>query len=179
MASLRSHGLEENTLVFFISDNGGPTGVTEADNTPLRGAKGQVYEGGIRVPFVARWKGRLTPGSYSQPVSSLDLFPTICAAAGVMSSATLDGVNLLPFLTGAQKGAPHERLFWRTGGGVLYAVREGLCDRTMVRSLRDRIDELNVALTKAEQDAVATVVAAVVWAVLDASVRDLEDTLVA
>ena len=125
MASLRSHGLEENTLVFFISDNGGPTGVTEADNTPLRGAKGQVYEGGIRVPFVARWKGRLTPGVYAQPVSSLDLFPTICGVAGVKSSAKLDGVDLLPFLSGARKGAPHERLFWRTGGGVLYAVREG------------------------------------------------------
>lgn len=124
MAQLRAQKLEESTLVFFLSDNGGPTAVTEADNRPLRGVKGQVYEGGIRVPFVASWKGRLSPGEYAEPVSSLDLFPTICAAAG-LKTAKIDGVNLLPFLTGKAKGTPHERLFWRTGGGVLYAVREG------------------------------------------------------
>lgn len=124
MSKLRGLKLEENTLVFFLSDNGGPTGVTEADNTPLRGVKGNVYEGGIRVPFVARWKGRLKPGEYAPPVSALDLFPTICAAASV-KTGKLDGVNLLPFLEGKSQGTPHERLFWRTGGGALYAVREG------------------------------------------------------
>jgi arylsulfatase A-like enzyme len=126
MAALREHRLEENTLVFFISDNGGPTGVTEADNGPLRGAKGQVYEGGIRVPFVARWKGRWKAAVYEQPVIALDLFPTICAAAGVAPKGKpLDGANLLPHWDGKAAKAPHERLFWRTGGGVLYAVREG------------------------------------------------------
>lgn len=128
MAKLEERGLERETLVVFINDNGGPTGVTEADNTPLRGVKGQVYEGGIRVPFVLRWSGRLKLGRFDAPVSALDLFPTACAAAGVMpkpAGGKLDGVNLLPFLEGKQKGSPHERLFWRTGGGVLYAVREG------------------------------------------------------
>ncbi len=128
MAKLKERGLDANTLVVFISDNGGPTGVTEADNTPLRGVKGQVYEGGIRVPFVVRWSGRLKPGRFDAPVSSLDLFPTACAAAGVTpkpAGGQLDGVNLLPFLDGTRNGSPHERLFWRTGGGVLYAVREG------------------------------------------------------
>lgn len=117
---------EENTLVFFLSDNGGPVGVNGSTNGPLRGAKGQVYEGGIRVPFVARWKGRLPAGvEYKQPVISLDIFPTACAAAGVKPPAGRDGANLLPYLEGKAKGAPHQRLFWRTGGGATWAVREG------------------------------------------------------
>jgi arylsulfatase A-like enzyme len=128
LSTLAELQIERDTLVLFLSDNGGPITVNGSSNAPLRGAKGQVYEGGIRVPFVARWPGRLAAGkTYREPVISLDLFPTALAAAGVAapSRVKLDGVNLLPYLEGQASGAPHERLFWRTGGGVSFAVREG------------------------------------------------------
>jgi arylsulfatase A-like enzyme len=121
--------LEEQTLVFFLSDNGGPTGAPRASidapfqygqntslNVPLRGVKGDLLEGGIRVPFLARWKGHLPAGKvYDQPVISLDILPTALAAAGVSISADhkLDGTNLLPFIQGARSGITHETLYWR------------------------------------------------------------------
>ena len=126
--ALQESGQVENTLVFFLSDNGGPVSVTHSDNTPLRGAKGQVFEGGIRVPFVVSWPGRLAQDKdYGQPVSSLDIFATAVALTGakVPAGHVLEGTNILPCLTGEQVGAPHERLFWRTGGGTKFAVREG------------------------------------------------------
>jgi arylsulfatase A-like enzyme len=124
--TLRKLKLEDNTLVFFLSDNGGPTAVTTASNAPLRGVKGQVYEGGIRVPFVVRWPAQLPAGAtYDEPVCSIDLFATACAAGGVAVPAgvKLDGVDVVPYLAGRVKGQPHQRLFWRTGGGTGYAVR--------------------------------------------------------
>jgi len=120
--------LGAGTLIFFLSDNGGPVGINGSSNQPFRGAKGQLYEGGIRVPFAARWTGRLPAGKvYSEPVISLDIFPTAAALAGAKSPAgvKLDGVDLMPHLDGKATRPPHERLFWRTGGGVQYAVREG------------------------------------------------------
>ncbi len=126
LGALRRAGLEENTLVFFISDNGGPTAQTMASNKPLRGGKAQMYEGGIRIPFLMQWKGRLPAGQvYRQPVSTLDVLPTALEAAGVgsASGAKLDGVDLLPFLTGRHTGIPHETLFWRMGQQA--AVRKG------------------------------------------------------
>ena len=128
MQALRESGQEENTVVFFFSDNGGPISVTHSSNAPLRGAKGAVFEGGMRVPFLVSWPGKLPQGrDYAQPVSSLDVFPTAAALAGakVPGSVALDGTNVLPFLTGEAAGAPHERLFWRTGGGAAWAAREG------------------------------------------------------
>lgn len=123
---VRATGKERETLVFFFSDNGGPISVTEADNTPLKGAKGQVYEGGIRVPFLVSWPAMLKPGEYRQAICSIDVFPTCIAVAGApLPEKPLDGVNIMPFLAGEKSGAPHERLFWRTGGGATFAVREG------------------------------------------------------
>jgi arylsulfatase A-like enzyme len=127
-AKLKEHGLTDNTLVVFFSDNGGPVGVTNCRNTPLRGAKGQVYEGGIRVPFVVSWPGTVKPGRFDHPVSSLDVFPTAFAAGGGDASrnAKLDGADLLPHLRGESKASLAERvLFWRTGGGQNFAVRAG------------------------------------------------------
>ncbi len=127
LAALHASGQDEKTLVIFMSDNGGPTGVTHSDNAPLRGAKGQVFEGGVRVPFLVSWPGRLAQGKdYNVPVSSLDVFATAVALAGakVPESHHLDGVNILPFLEGENPGAPHEHLFWRTSHGS-WAVREG------------------------------------------------------
>lgn len=114
-------GLKNDTLVVFISDNGGPTmpGVTVngACNDPHRGSKRTTLEGGIRVPFVLCWPGRLQPGVYDQPAIQLDLYATALAAAGVplRPEWRLDGVDLLPFLRGEEAGCPHEALFWRFG----------------------------------------------------------------
>jgi arylsulfatase A-like enzyme len=113
---LRKEGLEENTLIFFISDNGGPTRELTSSNLPLRDGKGSVYEGGTRVPFLAQWKGTLPAGKvYKNPVISLDIFATAAAIADAEldSRKQIDGVNLIPFLTGDNKGRPHETLFWR------------------------------------------------------------------
>ena len=126
LETLRKNKLEENTLIFFISDNGGPTNVNASRNTPLRGFKAQTWEGGIRVPFLAQWKGKLPAGKvYEQPVIQLDFLPTVMAAAGaeVKADWKLDGVNLLPYLTGKQKGAPHAALYWRFGQQI--AIRMG------------------------------------------------------
>lgn len=117
---------EENTLVFFIGDNGGPTQSTTSQNGGLRGFKMTTYEGGPRVPFLMQWKGKIPSGkTYDQPVLNLDVMPTIMAAGGtpVPESAKLDGIDLLPYLTGENKARPHESLYWRFG--PQWAVRHG------------------------------------------------------
>ena len=128
LATLHELKLDSDTLIFFLSDNGGPIGVNGSSNLPLRGGKGQVYDGGIRVPFAARWTGHLPAGrEFHLPVISLDLLPTAVALAGARlpSDRQIDGVNLMPHLLGKAAKPPHERLFWRTGGGASYAVRQG------------------------------------------------------
>jgi len=118
LEKLRQLGLEERTLVFFYSDNGGPTPQTTSRNDPLRGTKGQLFEGGIRVPFLAQWKGVIPAGMvYPKPVMAFDIHATALAAAGISSlqGQSLDGVNLLPFLLGQRRESPHESLFWRAG----------------------------------------------------------------
>lgn len=129
LAKLREAGLEENTLVFFLSDNGGPTGrdrsQPDADfeygqntskNDPCRGVKGDLLEGGIRIPFMVQWKGHLPAGTtYDPPVTSLDILPTALSAAGVKVQPEwkLEGADLLPYLSGATSGTPHDTLCWR------------------------------------------------------------------
>jgi arylsulfatase A-like enzyme len=113
---LEANGQAENTLIFFISDNGAPLGRAwdGSINLPLRGQKGMLAEGGIRVPFVFAWPGRVPGGQvFDHPVISLDVVPTALAAAGLPRDAVLDGVDLVPHLTGAKTGPPHETLFWR------------------------------------------------------------------
>ena len=122
-------GQDRNTLVAFISDNGGPTmpgtTVNASRNEPLRGSKRTTLEGGIRVPFIVSWPGHVKPGVFEQPVIQLDLTATALAVAGVKvkSGAALDGVNLLPFLEGAKTAAPHTALYWRFGQQI--AIRAG------------------------------------------------------
>lgn len=128
LAKLREAGLEENTLIFFFSDNGGPTAELTSRNDPFSGGKGSLLEGGIRVPFLAQWKGRIPVGKvFDRPVITLDVTPTALAAAGIAAPADdrFDGVNLLPFLTGEKTGDPHESLHWRMNGGQLLAMRQG------------------------------------------------------
>jgi arylsulfatase A-like enzyme len=129
LQTLRQHHLERDTLIFYLTDNGGPLtqlGPNGADNTPLVGEKTQLYEGGIRVPFVVQWKGHLPRGTtYDFPVIALDIFPTALAAAGVEvpKDRVYDGVNLVPYLSGENPDPPHDMLFWRQGGGRDFAAR--------------------------------------------------------
>lgn len=127
LKQLRDDGLEEQTLIFFLSDNGGTTEENTSCNDPLRGRKGQMWEGGLRVPFLIQWKGMLPAGkTYARPVSSLDILPTALAAAGQpgIGGTSFDGVDLLPFLIGKQSGDPHEMLFWRMTERDIHAVRD-------------------------------------------------------
>src|SRR5262245_33468453 len=149
LQALQGQNLLSNTLVFFLSDNGGQDIANRARNYPLRGYKFNVLEGGIHVPFVVQWMGRL-PGNnvYDEPVSSLDIVATAAAAAGVQlpTNRVYDGFDLIPFLAGEQV-APPRTLFWRwfglgtsgppadpkgatgnSGGspGTIWAVRSGV-----------------------------------------------------
>ncbi len=132
MKQLRKSGLEENTLVFFLSDNGGPTRELTSSNAPLRGQKGMMYEGGLRVPFMVQWKGTLPKGKvYNHPVTSLDIYATAAANAKATAPENIEGVDLIPYLTSKRSDRPHDTLFWRQGNkaglrhGDLKLVRMG------------------------------------------------------
>lgn len=173
MAKVRELGQEENTLVFFYSDNGGPTPETSSRNDPLRGYKGQMFEGGIRVPFVMQWKGKIAAGqTYREPVMGFDCHATALAAAGVelAGDKPIDGVNLLSFLTGMANGRPHEQLFWRAGpqhaarvgdwklvtlprngGSMLFNLRDDIGEQNDLAASRpDKLKELQTAFAEWE-----------------------------
>src|SRR5580704_11039913 len=102
LAKVQELGQEENTLIVFTSDNGGPTPQTTSSNLPLHGFKATTWEGGVRVPFAFQWKGHIKPGqTYENPIIQLDILPTVITAAGgtVEPAWKLDGVNLLPYVT--------------------------------------------------------------------------------
>jgi arylsulfatase A-like enzyme len=124
LTKLRELKLEEDTLIFFASDNGGPTG-TPTNNGPFRGGKWSLWEGGIRSPIFIQWKGHIAGGRELPFLTTqLDWLPTALAAAGieVKPEWRLDGTNLLPLLQGKTDQAPHDTLYWRFG--VQYAVRQ-------------------------------------------------------
>ena len=140
MNKLKKLGLEENTIVIFTNDNGGPTDKNASVNYPLAGSKSNHLEGGIRVPFLISWPKHLPQGvDYDYPVSTMDLLPSFVAAAGGSPAAleNVDGVNLWPFVTGQQKERPHAILFWKKDARA--AVREG--DWKLIR-MPDRPVEL-------------------------------------
>lgn len=113
LKAVRDKGQEDNTIIIFTNDNGGPRGHLPEANGVLRGGKGMVYEGGIRVPMFIQWKGKIAAGSqYSKPVIALDFAPTLLAAANTTSTARLEGKNLLPYISGENAAAPHDKLFW-------------------------------------------------------------------
>ena len=177
---LRETDLEEDTLVFFLSDNGGPTGAPRkrpdapfqygqntSRNDPCRGVKGDLLEGGIRVPFLVQWKGRIPAGRVlDDPVISLDIVPTALAVSGiepqqyVRKRAELDGVNLLPYFTGESNEPPHESLFWRfrfpPRDPTLYrwAIRQG--DWKLVKNGREPLSLYNLAHDVGETNNLAT-----------------------
>jgi len=137
---LEKNGLERDTLVVFLSDNGTPRGqgfkapkqktrgqTTMSSPGSFNGFKGDTYEGGIRVPFVMAWPGAIPAGkAYPYPVSSLDIVATAVANSGgiqLKNGLEIDGVDLIPFLAGEQVGRPHDWLYWRRGED--YAIRKG------------------------------------------------------
>jgi arylsulfatase A-like enzyme len=137
MAALDQYKLRENTLVVFISDNGGPTDSNASINAPYNGKKGILLEGGIHVPFVMNWPNNLASGkTYDHPVSSLDLAPTFFELAGGKNTNEneFDGVNLIPFITEKEKAIPHKELTWRFT--ISAAIRAG--DWKLIR-LPDRL----------------------------------------
>ena len=120
--------LTQNTIIIFLSDNGGPEEKNGSDNGVLHGSKGSSYEGGFRVPFAVQWKGVLPAGkTYHKPVSSLDIMGTITELAGVKEDPKrpLDGVNLIPYLTEINDGTPHEAIYLRKFDGGIHTVRSG------------------------------------------------------
>jgi arylsulfatase A-like enzyme len=142
-------GQEENTLIFFFSDNGGPTMQTTSKNAPLRGRKATTLEGGIRIPFCVQWKGKIPAGStYDHPIIQLDILPTVLVAAGAKIDPAwkLDGVDLMPYLTGKVKDPPHPVLYWRFG--EQWAIRKG--DFKLVASTVDGVR--NVKLYNLKDD---------------------------
>lgn len=149
LAKLRELNLEEDTLIFFLSDNGGPTTKFAQNgslNFPLRGSKGDTWEGGIRVPFVIQWKGHVPAGkTYDHPVIALDILPTSLAAAKAKQNekTSFDGVNLLPFIKGEKKDAPHDALYWRFGSQM--AIRKG--DWVLVKPSMGKKEYENIAKT--------------------------------
>ncbi len=148
LAKLREEGIEENTLIFFISDNGGPTRELTSSNLPLRDGKGSVYEGGLRVPFLAQWKGRLPAARvYEKPVWSLDIFATAVALAGASTDKkkVYDGVNLMPYLTGEDDSSPHEELFWRIGSKTAVRVEDWKLLKNPVRGKGEDWELYNLA----------------------------------
>jgi|TARA_R110002072_G_scaffold222711_1_gene379814 uncharacterized sulfatase len=135
--TLARHNLTEKTLIFYIGDNGAPLKIHKLDapgggpgwdgslNDPLNGEKGMLAEGGMHVPFVVSWPGKIPGGQiYDHPISALDVAATAAQLAGIDSQpGDFDGVDLMPYLSGENKSAPHEFLTWRWGGQS--AIREG------------------------------------------------------
>ena len=125
--AVEAAGISDNTLIIFSSDNGGADYVGLPNlNAPYRGWKMTFFEGGTHVPFFMRWPNRIEAGTeYQRPVTHIDIFSTIAAAANVNvpTDREIDGVDLLPFVTGERSEDPHEAIFWRTG--TYRAVRSG------------------------------------------------------
>ena len=119
LQTLKDEGLDQNTLVVFASDNGAPNYIGIPDvNRPYRGWKLTFFEGGLRVPYVAKWPGHIAAGTqYQAPISNIDIMPTVLAAAGgkMPSDRPVDGVNLLPYLGKQPQAQPARPLFWRDG----------------------------------------------------------------
>lgn len=129
--------LTDNTMIFFLSDNGGPEKKNASDNGILRGGKSELYEGGIRVPFALKWPNKIPEGLvYEKLVSSLDIFATVIAQSEkeISTKNKLDGVNLIPFIRGENKSSPHDFLAWRKFDNNQYAIRNSLGNKIVVSS---------------------------------------------
>ncbi|MFC7339146.1 sulfatase-like hydrolase/transferase [Haloferula chungangensis] len=150
VGQLEELGLTEKTLIVFTNDNGGPTDASSASNYPLSGTKANHLEGGIRVPGIVVWPGKISAGKvFDHPASTLDLLPTFVAAGGGDPGEIegLDGVDLLPFLSGETSDRPHQTLYWKKESRA--AIREG--DMKLLR-FPDRPAELYDLSKDASED---------------------------
>lgn len=137
---LKQYRIDENTLIVFLSDNGGVVASPFPVNGEFKGFKGQQRQGGVRVPMVMRWPDKIPAGmKYESPVSSMDVLPTALDAAKISLPENLDGKSLLPHLTGAETALPHEYLFWAGPQMLLWGSEnktfwdeadDYLCERT-------------------------------------------------
>ena len=155
-------GIDDDTLVLFTSDNG-PTydrlGGSDSEffnsSGPLRGRKGSVYEGGIRVPLIARWPTRIAKGSTSDLQAAFwDFLPTLCEIVGVAPPAGIDGISMAPTLLGQGKQEPHEYLYWEFpayGGQQAIRVGDWKAVRQNISKGNERIELYNLAVDIAEQ----------------------------
>ncbi len=151
VAALREKGLEENTMIWFLSDNGGATYTRATDNYPLKGGKFTNFEGGLNVPMMLQWKQHIPAGmQFNSPVISMDIFQTTTEISGIVlpKDRPYDGVNLLPYLTDNRDKEPHEALFWRSN--YTWAVRQGPW-KLIVDELSGNRVLYNLDLDKAEQ----------------------------
>jgi arylsulfatase A-like enzyme len=126
VSHLEGNNLMDNTIIFFLSDNGGATYTEATDNAPLKGGKFTNFEGGLNIPFMVRWDGKVEPGSeYHESVISMDIFTTALQLAGINYSLDreLDGTSLLPVLADSIKEPIHRQLCWRSGYNR--AIRSG------------------------------------------------------
>jgi len=123
---LEELNLDEDTIIFFLSDNGGPEHSNASNNGMLRDGKGSIYEGGFRVPFAMQWKGKIKAKVYEHPVSSLDIFSTIAnlSKAPILKDKPLDGVNIIPYLKGEIDSIPHNNIYLRKYDSNLHSVRD-------------------------------------------------------
>lgn len=123
--AVAEHGLTRRTMVVFLSDNGGPTAELTSSNLPLRGGKGTLYEGGIRVPMIWSFPDRLAAGRVEdRPVLSLDIAATALDVAGLPAIEGADGASVLDWMSDPISEHPHQRIFWRMAGGKI-AFRNG------------------------------------------------------
>ena len=162
LQTLKDEGLDENTMVVFASDNGAPgyIGLPEV-NKPYRGWKLTMFEGGLRVPYTAKWPGHIAPGThYQPPISNIDIMPTVVAAAGgaMPQDRAVDGVNLLPFLSPKPALQPGRALFWRDGpyramqeSGWKLIVSERPKKEWLFDLRKDPTEKLNLAREQPQQ----------------------------
>lgn len=134
--------ISENTMIFFLSDNGGPEPKNGSNNGPLREGKSSIYEGGNRIPFAMQWPAQITPMVYEYPISSLDILPTIAelTQTPIAQDKPLDGVNIIPYLKGEKQGRPHQTFYVRKFDDDLYSVRDG--DLKLVTKKKNSVKEL-------------------------------------
>jgi arylsulfatase A-like enzyme len=140
-AKVEELGLSENTMIFFLSDNGGATYERATDNFPLKGGKVTNFEGGINVPFMMQWKGKIPSGVvYDYPVMSTDIFATVAANSGIPlpNDRIIDGVDLIPHVTSDTLTAAHDALYWRSGYNL--AIRKGKWK--LILNRKDRVHRL-------------------------------------
>lgn len=142
---LEELGLSKNTMIFFLSDNGGPEKKNASDNGKLRGGKGDLFDGGVHVPFTMKWPSKIKAGiTYTKPIIALDIFATAIAQnPEIKTRNKIDGVNLIPFLTDSLDTAPHQNLFWRKYDAEEFAVRNASGSKFLRTKTENFLFELN------------------------------------